>query len=125
MTVDPETATLLIAGPVRIHPRVLRAMSFPSVNHRGDYFHGIVQEIRELLPVLFGTKGHQLVLSGSGTSGLEAVYSALVPKEGRVLVLKNGNFGERTDTIVRRCSTNVTTLSAPWGQRLSGVAAKA
>ena len=125
MTVDPETATLLIAGPVRIHPRVLRAMSFPSVNHRGDYFHGIVQEIRELLPVLFGTKGHQLVLSGSGTSGLEAVYSALVPKEGRVLVLKNGNFGERTDTIVRRCSTNVTTLSAPWGQPLSGEAAKA
>ena len=116
MTFDPETATLLIAGPVRIHPRVLRAMSMPSLNHRGDYFHGIVQEIRELLPVLFGTKGHQVVLSGSGTAGLEAMYSALVPKEGRTLVLRNGNFGDRTDTIVRRCSPNVTTLSAPWGQ---------
>ena len=34
MTPDPETATFLIAGPVRIHPRVLRAMSLPSVNHR-------------------------------------------------------------------------------------------
>ena len=118
MTFDPETATLLIAGPVRIHPRVLRAMSMPSLNHRGDYFHGIVQEIRELLPVLFGTKGHQVVLSGSGTAGLEAMYSALVPKEGRTLVLRNGNFGERTDTIVRRYSANVTTLSAPWGQAI-------
>ena len=115
MTFDPETATFLIAGPVKIHPRVLRAMSMPSVNHRGDFFHGIVQEIRELLPVLFGAKGHQVILSGSGTSGLEATYSSLVPTDGRTLVLSNGNFGERTDAIVRRCSKSVTTVTAPWG----------
>jgi len=119
MTFDPETTTFLIAGPVRIHPRVLRAMSMPSLNHRGDYFHGIVAEIRELLPVLFGAKGRQLILSGSGTAGLEAVYSCLVPKEGRTLVLTNGNFGERSDQIVRRYSNHVTTLSAPWGQPFS------
>jgi aspartate aminotransferase-like enzyme len=125
MTFDPETTTFLIAGPVRIHPRVLRAMSMPSLNHRGDYFHGIVQEIRELLPVLFGTKGHQLILSGSGTSGLEAVYSSLVPKDGRTLVLTNGNFGDRTNEIVRRYSSEVTTLTAPWGQSLPLDGAKA
>ena len=44
MPFDPETATFLIAGPVRVHPRVLRAMSTPSLNHRGEYFHGVVQE---------------------------------------------------------------------------------
>ncbi len=116
MTFDPETATFLIAGPVRIHPRVLRAMSMSSLNHRGDYFHGIVQEIRELLPVLFGTPGHQVVLSGSGTAGLEAMYSSLLPKEGRVLVLSNGNFGERSEKLVRQYSADVTTVKAPWGQ---------
>ena len=116
MTFDPETTTFLIAGPVRIHPRVLRAMSMPSLNHRGDYFHGIVSEIRELLPVLFRAKGHQAIITGSGSAGLEAVYSSLVPKDGRTLVLTNGNFGDRTNTIVRRYATNVTTLSAPWGQ---------
>ena len=125
MTFDPETTTFLIAGPVRIHPRVLRAMSMPSLNHRGDYFHGIVGEIRELLPVLFGAKGHQLVISGSGTAGLEAVYSGLVPKEGRTLVLTNGNFGDRTNSIVRRYSSNVTTLSAPWGQAVPAAAVTA
>jgi aspartate aminotransferase-like enzyme len=125
MTFDPETTTFLIAGPVRIHPRVLRAMSMPSLNHRGDYFHGIVAEIRELLPVLFGAKGHQVVLSGSGTAGLEAVYSSLVPKDGRTLVLTNGNFGDRTNTIVRRYCSNVTTLSAPWGQAVPADSVKA
>ncbi|MCI4357625.1 MAG: alanine--glyoxylate aminotransferase family protein [Thermoplasmata archaeon] len=118
MNPDPETATFLIAGPVRIHPRVLRAMSFSSVNHRGDYFHGIVKEIRELLPVLFGARGHQAILSGSGTAGLEAVYSSLVRRGERTLVLANGNFGDRTDQIVRRYCDVVTTLSAPWGQHI-------
>ncbi|HYA70457.1 MAG TPA: alanine--glyoxylate aminotransferase family protein [Thermoplasmata archaeon] len=125
MTFDPETTTFLIAGPVRIHPRVLRAMSMPSLNHRGDYFHGIVAEIRELLPVLFGAKGHQVIISGSGTAGLEAMYSSLVPKDGRTLVLTNGNFGDRTNSIVRRCASNVTTLSAPWGQAVPADSVKA
>ena len=124
MTFDPETATFLIAGPVRIHPRVLRAMSMSSVNHRGDYFHGIVQEIRELLPTLFGANGHQAILSGSGTAGLEAVYSSLLPADGRVLVLTNGNFGERSEKIVRRYARQVTTVSAPWGRPLPAEAVR-
>ncbi|MCI4334176.1 MAG: alanine--glyoxylate aminotransferase family protein [Thermoplasmata archaeon] len=118
MPYDPETATFLIAGPVRIHPRVLRAMSTPSLNHRGEYFHGIVAEIRELLPVLFGTQGAQVVLSGSGTSGLEAVYSSLLRRGERTITVSNGNFGERTDAICRRYCEQVTTVSAPWGQPL-------
>jgi aspartate aminotransferase-like enzyme len=125
MTFDPETTTFLIAGPVRIHPRVLRAMSMSSLNHRGDFFHGVVQEIRGLLPVLFAAPGHHAILSGSGTSGLEAVYSSLVPAEGRTLVLSNGNFGERTDAIVRRYSKSVTTISAPWGQPIPPEAVRA
>lgn len=117
MTVDPETATFLIAGPVRIHPRVLRAMATPSLNHRGDPFHAIVEEIRSLLPVLFGTRsGQSAILTGSGSAGLEAVYSSLVRRGERTLVLKNGNFGERTDEIVRRYCDRVTTIQAPWGQ---------
>lgn len=115
MTFDPETATFLIAGPVRIHPRVLRAMSVPSVNHRGEYFHQRVGEIREMLPMLFGAPGHHAILSGSGTAGLEAVYSALLRPDDRAVVLSNGNFGERGNDIARRYASRVTTLSAPWG----------
>ncbi len=126
MTLDPETATFLIAGPVRIHPRVLRAMSTPSLNHRGEYFHGVVKEIRELLPVLFGTSsGRSVILSGSGSAGLEAMYSSLVRRGERTLVLKNGNFGDRTDEIVRRYCDRVTTLEAPWGRHIPVEAAAA
>lgn len=126
MTLDPETATFLIAGPVRIHPRVLRAMTTPSLNHRGEYFHGIVAEIRTLLPVLFGTsRGRSVILTGSGSAGLEAVYSSLTPKGRRTVVLKNGNFGDRGDEIVRRYAESVTTLEAPWGTPIPVEAAAA
>ncbi|MGC2035077.1 MAG: alanine--glyoxylate aminotransferase family protein [Thermoplasmata archaeon] len=125
MPFDPETATFLIAGPVRIHPRVLRAMSTPSLNHRGEYFHGVVQEIRDLLPVLFGTKGNQVVLTGSGSAGLEATYSSLLRKDERTLVLTNGNFGDRTNEIARRYCDRVTTLTAPWGTHIPLEAARA
>ncbi len=118
MSFDPETATFLIAGPVRIHPRVLRSMSTSSLNHRGDYFHGVMAEIREMLPMLFGASGHQTVLTGSGSAGLEAMYSGLLKRGRRTLVLSNGNFGERSDKIARRYCDQVTTLTAPWGQHL-------
>jgi aspartate aminotransferase-like enzyme len=99
-------------------------MSTSSVNHRGDYFHGVVGEIRELLPVLFGTKGTQVILSGSGSSGLEAMYSSLLRKEHRTLVLSNGNFGERSDQIARRYCDRVTTIASPWGQHIDVEAAR-
>jgi aspartate aminotransferase-like enzyme len=118
MSFDPETATFLVAGPVRIHPRVLRVMSMSSLNHRGDYFHGVMGEIRELLPVLFGTKGAQAVLTASGSGGLEAMYSGLLRKGTRTLVITNGNFGERTDKIARMYCDNVTTIASPWGQHI-------
>ena len=125
MPFDPETATFLVAGPVRIHPRVLRAMGMPSLNHRGDYFHGIVSDIRELLPVMFGTKGTQLVLTGSGTAGLEATYSSLLRPNERTVVVSNGNFGERTDKIAHRYSGAVTTIASPWGQHFNVEAVRA
>ncbi|MHB8351687.1 MAG: pyridoxal-phosphate-dependent aminotransferase family protein [Thermoplasmata archaeon] len=125
MSFDPETATFLVAGPVRIHPRVLRAMSLPSLNHRGEYFHGIMAEIRELLPVLFGTAGAQTVLTGSGTAGLEAMYASLLRKEGRTIVVSNGNFGERSVQIARRYSDRVTPVATPWGQHFDVEAVRA
>jgi aspartate aminotransferase-like enzyme len=115
---DPETATFLVAGPVRIHPRVLRVMATPSLNHRGEAFKQVVADIRELLPVLFDAKGHQLVLTGSGTAGIEAVYSNLLRPNDRTIVISNGNFGDRTGDIARRYCDRVTPITVPWGQNL-------
>jgi aspartate aminotransferase-like enzyme len=111
---DPMTSTFLLAGPVKIHPRVLQAMATPSMNHRGDDFHKIVGEIREMLPLVFGRPGHQAIITGSGTAGLEAMAASLFGKDDKVLVLANGHFGNRLEKIATRFATPAV-VKAPWG----------
>ncbi|MDE1821673.1 MAG: alanine--glyoxylate aminotransferase family protein [Euryarchaeota archaeon] len=115
---DPYTSTFLLAGPVKLHPRIQQAMAAPSLNHRGEYFHGLVHEIKELLPLVFGQKGNQVVLSGSGTAGLEAMVSGLVKKNEKVVVVSNGHFGDRMEKLVDRFGQLVP-VRAPWGKPVS------
>lgn len=115
---DPYTSTFLLAGPVKLHPRIQQAMAAPSLNHRGEYFHGIVHEVRELLPLVFGRKGHQTVLTGSGTAGLEAMVSGLVKKNEKVVVVSNGHFGDRMEKLVDRFGQLVP-VRGSWGKPVS------
>ncbi len=92
---DAEDTVFLLPGPVKMHPRVLRAMSAPALNHRGPEFKDLLTELRELVQYLFGTKGDVAILSGSGTAGLESAVSGLLHKPDKVLNLVNGKFSER------------------------------
>lgn len=62
-------------------------------------FNAVVARIRERLLLLAGVttaSGWEAVLlQGSGTFGVEAVFQTCVPPEGRVAVLANGAYGER------------------------------
>ncbi len=111
---DPATSTFLLAGPVRLHPRVQQAMAVPSLNHRGEYFHEIVHEVRGLLPLVFGRTGHQAIVTGSGTAGLEAMVSSVVGREDKVVVLSNGHFGNRLEKLATRFAKPVV-VRAEWG----------
>src|SRR5207249_6042827 len=66
---DPPADVFLLPGPVKMDPRVLRAMTRPAMNHRGPEFKEILADVRTLTQYLFGTKGEVAVLSGSGTAG--------------------------------------------------------
>ncbi len=112
---DPEDTVFMLPGPVKMHPRVLRAMSAPALNHRGPEFKEILIELRELVQYLFGTKGEVAILSGSGTAGLESAVSGLLRKDDKVLNLVNGKFSERFNDL---CSVfaAATPLTFEWGK---------
>lgn len=92
---DVEDTVFLLPGPVKMHPRVLRAMTMPAINHRSAVFQAVIAEVRELTKYLFQTSGKVAVLSGSGTSGLEAAVSGMLHRDDKVLCLVNGKFSER------------------------------
>jgi aspartate aminotransferase-like enzyme len=112
---DVEDTVFMLPGPVKMHPRVLRAMAAPALNHRGPEFKEILTELRELVQYLFGTKGDVAILSGSGTAGLESAVSGLLRKGDKVLNLVNGKFSERFNDLCGVFATP-TALTFEWGK---------
>jgi len=98
---DAEDNTFLLPGPVKIHPRILRAMMRPAIGHRSPEFKEVLRRLTRGLQYLFQTKGDVLLLTGSASLGMEAAVSNVVGPGDRILVLENGKFGERFSQIAR------------------------
>ncbi len=108
---------LLGPGPSSVHPRVLRTMATPVTGYMDPTFLEIIQEVRALLQQAYRTENDlTLAVSGTGTSGMEALISNLVEPGDAVLVGANGFFGERLAEMARRHGGEVERLEASWGQ---------
>jgi len=106
----------MLAGPVKVDPRVLEAMRRAVINHRGAEFRQVNKDIREGLRYLFQSKtGEVAAISGSGTAGLEAVITSLLRKDDKVLCLVNGKFSERSHELSNLVA-KPTQLEFPWGK---------
>ena len=100
MVMDVEDNVFLLAGPVKMHRRVLEAMAHPAVGHRSKWFSNKMGELRELLKYFFNEPDYDVaLLSASATAGMEALIANLVNKDDKVLVVSNGKFGERFEDI--------------------------
>ncbi|HEV8359980.1 MAG TPA: alanine--glyoxylate aminotransferase family protein [Candidatus Thermoplasmatota archaeon] len=114
MPFDPEDNVFLLAGPIKMHARVLRAMARPAINHRGPEFAKLSKELGGLLQAAFQTSWPVLPITGSGTAGLEAAVGAVVGPQDKVLAVANGNFGERMGALAELYG-QVTVLKHDWG----------
>ena len=96
---------LLNPGPVTLSERVRRSLLQPDLCHREDEFYDLQDEARARLLAIHGldpTAWTAVLLTGSGTAAVEAMIAALVPDDGRLLVLENGVYGERIAQIATR-----------------------
>ena len=75
-----EKRYLLAPGPTAIPPEVLLKMAEPILHHRNPLFEAVMEEVRENLKYVFGTKNEVLIFASSGTGAMEsAVTNALSP----------------------------------------------
>ena len=116
MAFDPQDNVFLLAGPVKMHPRVLQAMAVPAINHRGGEFKEVNRELHTLLKYLFQTQGEVALISGSGTAGLESAVSSLLHRSDKVLNLVNGKFSERFSELCAIHTEGQKVLEFPWGR---------
>ncbi len=95
MPFDSESNTFLLAGPVKMHPRVLRAMSVPAIAHRTPDFAEVNRSLERGLKMVFQTRNDVACISGSGTAAMEAAAVSLLNKEEKAVAIANGKFGDR------------------------------
>src|SRR5256712_6437753 len=111
-----DALNLRIPGPTPVPPDILDAVAHPMINHRGREFAALISRVAERLEDWFQTSNDVLILSASGTGGLEsAVVSTLSPGD-KVLSVSIGAFGERFAAIADTYGAEVIPLQYEWGQ---------
>jgi len=114
---QPPTRYLFGPGPTMVHPRVYQALSKPIVGHLDPYFIQVMQDVQELLKSPFGTKtASTLVISGTGSAGMEASVANFVEPGEKFAVFANGYFSDRLTEMARRQGANVVRLEKAWGE---------
>ncbi|OGW14858.1 MAG: hypothetical protein A3K09_01195 [Nitrospinae bacterium RIFCSPLOWO2_12_FULL_47_7] len=108
---------LLNPGPVNVTERVRQTLLQPDICHREEEFSAILKEVRGKILKIFGiSETHTVaVLSGSGTTALEAMLSSFANENKPILVLSNGVYGERIKNILEIHDTPVRVLISPPG----------
>ncbi|MCA2015733.1 alanine--glyoxylate aminotransferase family protein [Vibrio tritonius] len=116
----PPRRILMGPGPSDISPQVLQALSRPTVGHLDPLFITMMDEVKSLLQYAFQTKNSfTIALSAPGSAGMEACFVNLVEPGDKVIVCRNGVFGERMRENVLRCGGEVVVVDDEWGAPVS------
>ena len=106
---------LRIPGPTPLPDAVREAGTRQMVNHRGPEFMELILRASEGMRPAFGTTNEVLIITASGTGGLEAVVVSFLSPADPVLAVSIGNFGERFARIARAYGADVTMVESEWG----------
>lgn len=83
---------LQIPGPSPVPDRILRAMSLPTIDHRGPEFGALGLELLAKLKQVFKTEGPVMIYPASGTGAWEAALANVLSPGDRVLMYETGHF---------------------------------
>jgi aspartate aminotransferase-like enzyme len=95
---------------------VRAAQSAQMIDHRGTDFAEMLRETSRGIGSLIGASGDVLLLTASGTGGMEAAVVNTLSPGDRVLVVVTGGFGDRFAAIATAFGANVERLEFTWGE---------
>lgn len=110
---------ILAPGPTPIPPEVLLAQGSPLVYHRGPGFGDIMRAVTMRLKELYRTESADvLLMTSSGTGGLESAIANCFSPGDEVLVPVAGFFAERFKALAETFGLTVRTVDYEWGERI-------
>ncbi len=89
----------------------------PDICPREQEFGDLTQSVlNKVVQVVNGNLTHSAVIfAGSGTAGVEAALSSVVAPDGKILILDNGAYGKRAETIIQAYGISHRTYRIGWG----------
>lgn len=107
---------LRIPGPTPLPDAVREAGAEQMVGHRTEEFMELVGRCSKGMQPYFQTTNDVMILTSSGSGGLEAAVVSFLSPGDPVLTVAIGNFGERFGKIAQAYGADVTMLDFEWGQ---------
>lgn len=83
---------LQIPGPSPVPDRILRAMSLPTIDHRGPEFGALGLELLSKIQKIFKTENPVIIYPASGTGAWEAALANTLSPGDKVLMFETGHF---------------------------------
>ncbi len=113
----PPQRRLLGPGPSDISTRVLQALAKPTIGYLDPSFVSMMEELKSLLRYAFQTRNAlTFPVSGPGSAGMEMCFVNLVNHGDKVIVCRNGVFGNRMVENVERCGGEAIIVDDTWGE---------
>ncbi len=114
--INPPHRLLMAPGPTTVDPRILSAMSLPTVGQFDPYMLKIMGEVQEMLRYTFKAPGYEaLMVDGSSRAAIECALVSVITPGDRVLVCSAGRFGSLLREIATRLGAEVTQITKEWG----------
>jgi aspartate aminotransferase-like enzyme len=107
---------LFTPGPTPVPENVMLRMAAPIVHHRNPEFMEILTRVHENLKYLFQTKQPVLVMTCSGTGGVEATMISLFSPNDKIIAVNGGKFGERWVDMAKKFTGNCVEIKVKWGE---------
>ncbi len=115
-TFNPPARTLMGPGPSDVHPRILEALSRPTIGHLDPLFIDMMEQTKAMLQYAFQTDNAlTMPVSAPGSAGMETCFANLVEPGEKVIVCQNGVFGGRMKENVERCGGVAVMVEDDWG----------
>ena len=110
----PGKHFLQLPGPSNVPDRILRAMDYPTIDHRGPEFADLAQNCIKGMQSIFKTKSNVIIYPSSGTGAWEAALVNTVKEDDLVLMVETGHFASLWNKMAQRLGIKTEFLETDW-----------
>lgn len=105
----------MIPGPTNVPDRVMKALMTPMINHRSPEFHELYARIQSNSQKVFQTSDEIVVISGSGTAGVDAAIGSILQSGDTAIIPAYGEFSTRVGESAKFVGANVISPTSDLG----------